>query len=361
MTQILSCRRKNFNKAGTCFDIVQFKKIPWPIRESEKSKVLQSTNSQESYQLQLVKRRSLLSSPLRNQKASEKKNILSIRLDLNNFWLFFIKKFTQTSDQVLLSEIVNLHLSEFLKNLQIASVFSPFAVELKTITMSDTILCSMQDPVFKQHLFSNFLNFTCFILFFVGFIGFIGSVGGGGGLRLIFIESSCSCNHFVSLIIQNQLLISFLILFDLHLLIPKQIIFSVLSAEVNWSLEFWPESVLLEVRDVSTQRVVNSIELPSSVWNLLGSQRLRFMEEALTGAAITQEQQQRLYEVHENLEVPWVQDPIREWEGQEVVVDNFSTPDSGAATLSPMRTSWNDTTGNSSNIFKLAVNRYGFN
>jgi len=66
-------------------------------------------------------------------------------------------------------------------------------------------------------------------------------------------------------------------------------IFSASSAELNWSLEFGPESVLLELRNISTETVVKFIELPLSVWNLLESQRLRFMEEALTGAPLTQE------------------------------------------------------------------------
>ena len=73
--------------------------------------------------------------------------------------------------------------------------------------------------------------------------------------------------------------------------------------------------------------------------NLPESQRLWFMEEALTGATLTLEQQQRPYEVHENLEVPGIQDPFRGWEAQEVVVDNFSTSDSGVATMPPLGTS----------------------
>ena len=70
-------------------------------------------------------------------------------------------------------------------------------------------------------------------------------------------------------------------------------IFSVSRTEVNWSLEFGPESFYLEAHNISTQKVVNSIELPLSVSNLLESQKLSFMEEALTGAPLTQEQQQR--------------------------------------------------------------------
>ena len=84
------------------------------------------------------------------------------------------------------------------------------------------------------------------------------------------------------------------------------------------------------------------------------------MEEALTGAAPTQEQQQRSYEVHENLENLGIQDPIRRLEGQERVVDNFLTSDSGVAIMLPKYTSGTDMTPTWRNIFDLAVNRYGF-
>ena len=84
------------------------------------------------------------------------------------------------------------------------------------------------------------------------------------------------------------------------------------------------------------------------------------MEEALTGAPLTQEQQQQPYEVHENLEIPGIQDPHRGCEGQDLVMDNFSTAGSGVATMSPMGTSEIDTTPASANILDLAVNRYGF-
>ena len=104
-------------------------------------------------------------------------------------------------------------------------------------------------------------------------------------------------------------------------------IFSLLGTEVNWFLEFGPKSVSLEVGNISNETVVNSIELPLSVWNFLESQRFRFIEIALTGAQLTREQQQRIYEVQENLEVPEIQDPIRGWESREIVLDNFSTSD----------------------------------
>lgn len=135
-------------------------------------------------------------------------------------------------------------------------------------------------------------------------------------------------------------------------------IFSISNGQRNWSLEFGPDSVLLEVRSVPNESVENSIEIPLSVWNLLESQRLRFMEEALTGGPLTDAERQRPYEVHEIL--PDVQGSIRGWEGQEIVVDNASTSDSGVATLSPTGTSRTAGSTTSTNLFDLAVNRYGF-
>ena len=55
-----------------------------------------------------------------------------------------------------------------------------------------------------------------------------------------------------------------------------------------------------------------------------------------------------------------IQDPIRGWVGQEVVVDNFSSSDCGLATISPLGTSGTDTSPTSPNIFELAVECYGF-
>ena len=129
---------------------------------------------------------------------------------------------------------------------------------------------------------------------------------------------------------------------------------------MNRSLEFGQESVLLEIRNLSTETVVNSTDLTLFLWNLLEGQRLRFLEEVLTGAPHTQEQQQRPYDVHEYLEVPGIQDPIRGRKGHQVVVDNFSTSESAVATMSPTGTSGTDATPTSTNISNRAVNRHGF-
>ena len=94
------------------------------------------------------------------------------------------------------------------------------------------------------------------------------------------------------------------------------------------------------------------------MWNALESKRLRFMEEALTGALLTQVEQREVYEVHENS--PAMQDPVRAWERQEIFFDNGSTADSGKATLSPTDSSGTVTSPVLPNIFDLVVRRYSF-
>ena len=76
------------------------------------------------------------------------------------------------------------------------------------------------------------------------------------------------------------------------------------------------------------------MDFPLAVWSLLESQRLRFLEEAISGAPLTEDEQARPYEVHEQANVPNLlanhamrQGAIRGWEGQEIVIDNGSTTD----------------------------------
>ena len=136
---------------------------------------------------------------------------------------------------------------------------------------------------------------------------------------------------------------------------------------MNWSLEFGPDTVSLEVQIFADEAVLNSIEIPLAVWNLLESQRLRILEDALSGAPLTEDEQARPYEAHEQANVPNLlpnramrQDAIRGWEGQETVIDNGSTTDSGIGTISPGTSTTTDTRNVSPSIFDLAIDRYGF-
>ena len=92
---------------------------------------------------------------------------------------------------------------------------------------------------------------------------------------------------------------------------------------MNWSLEFGPDTVSLEVQNFADQAVLNSIEIPIAVGNLLESQRLRFLEDAISGVPLTEDEQARTYEVHEQANVPNLlpnhamrQEALRGWEGQ---------------------------------------------
>ena len=139
---------------------------------------------------------------------------------------------------------------------------------------------------------------------------------------------------------------------------------------MNWSLEFGPYTVSLEVLEVQNfadQALLSSIEIPLAAWNLLESQRLRFLEDAISGAPLTEDEQARPYEVHEQANVPNLlpnhakrQDALRGWEGQEIVIDNGSTTDSGVGTMSPGTSTVTETTNVSPRIFDLPIDRYGF-
>ena len=144
-------------------------------------------------------------------------------------------------------------------------------------------------------------------------------------------------------------------------------IFSVSNNNMNWSLEFGPDTVSLEVQNFADEAVLDSIELPLAVWNLLESQRLRFLEDTISGAPVTEDEQVKPYEVHEQANVPNLlpnhamrQDAFRGWEGQDIVIDNRSTTDSGIGTMSPGTSTVTETTNVSPGILDLAIDRYGF-
>ena len=91
------------------------------------------------------------------------------------------------------------------------------------------------------------------------------------------------------------------------------------------------------------------------------------MEDAISGASLTEGDQARLYEVHEQANVPNLlpnremrQDDIRGWEGQEIEIDICSTTDSGIGTKSSGTITTTETTNVSPSIFDLAIDRYGF-
>ena len=103
---------------------------------------------------------------------------------------------------------------------------------------------------------------------------------------------------------------------------------------MNRSLEFGPDSVSLEKQNFTDEAVLDSIEIPLAVRKLLESQRLQFLEDAISGAHLTEDEHARRYEAHEQANVANLlpnrampQDAIRGREGQEIVIDNLSTTD----------------------------------
>ena len=136
---------------------------------------------------------------------------------------------------------------------------------------------------------------------------------------------------------------------------------------MNWSLEFGPDTVSLEVQNFADEAVLNSVEIQLALWNLLESQRLRFLEDTISGATVTADEQAKPYEVHEQANVPNLlpnhamrQDAFRGWEGQDIVIDNRSTTYSGIGTMSPGTSTVTETTNVSPGILDLAIYRYGF-
>ena len=105
--------------------------------------------------------------------------------------------------------------------------------------------------------------------------------------------------------------------------------FSVSHKNMSWSLEFGPDNVSLEVHNFADEVALNSNEIPLAVWNLLESQGQRLLEDAIAGAPLTEGEQTRPYELHEQANVPnllpnlaMCQYAIRGWKGQEIKNDN---------------------------------------
>ena len=133
---------------------------------------------------------------------------------------------------------------------------------------------------------------------------------------------------------------------------------------MNWSPKFGQDSISPELQHFVDKAVLNSIGIPLAVWILLESQRLRFLEDTISGSLLTEDEQARPYEIHEQANVPNLfsnrHDANRGWEGQEFLIDNGSTTNSGISTKSPGTSTVTETTNVSPSIFNLAIDRSGF-
>ena len=68
-------------------------------------------------------------------------------------------------------------------------------------------------------------------------------------------------------------------------------IFSVSNDEIQWTLDFGPDSVTIAVNDLDQNITISSHEIPLAAWQLLLSQRRDFLNNHLARVPITPNQQ----------------------------------------------------------------------
>ena len=68
-------------------------------------------------------------------------------------------------------------------------------------------------------------------------------------------------------------------------------IFSVSNDEIQWTLDFAPDSVTIAVIDLVQNITISSQEIPLAAWQLLLSQSKDFLDDHLPRVPITQNQQ----------------------------------------------------------------------
>ena len=68
-------------------------------------------------------------------------------------------------------------------------------------------------------------------------------------------------------------------------------IFSVSNEGIEWTLDFAPDSVTIEVIDLVQNITTSAQEIPLAAWQLLLSQRQDFLDNHLPRVPITQNQQ----------------------------------------------------------------------
>ena len=68
-------------------------------------------------------------------------------------------------------------------------------------------------------------------------------------------------------------------------------IFAATNDNMQWSLDFGPDSVVIQVKDLELDVVLSRTELPLAVWSLLENQRQQFLTNHLARVPITPNQQ----------------------------------------------------------------------
>ena len=67
--------------------------------------------------------------------------------------------------------------------------------------------------------------------------------------------------------------------------------FTVSNNGTQWTLDFGPDSVVLNVKDLDENITISSLEIPLLAWSLLLSQRQEFLDNHLRRVPITPNQQ----------------------------------------------------------------------
>ena len=76
--------------------------------------------------------------------------------------------------------------------------------------------------------------------------------------------------------------------------LQKIMIFWVFNDEIQWTLDFGPDSVTIIVKDLNRNITVSSQEIPLAVWLFLFSQRQHFMDNTLPRVPINQNQEGKM-------------------------------------------------------------------
>ena len=71
----------------------------------------------------------------------------------------------------------------------------------------------------------------------------------------------------------------------------KSTCFSVSNDGIEWSLDFGPDSVTVNVKDLVHEMTISSQEIPLAAWSLLLYQRQHFLNNHLARAPVTPNQQ----------------------------------------------------------------------
>ena len=177
----------------------------------------------------------------------------SFRLELNRDWIFSFKKITLTGSEFLLEEIIDLSHSE--------------------------VKCLLSNR--------KFIWSTCFLTWVLLHFWLVDRI-----LQHKFLSKLNSYRiHFSFCLDSKQLSHS-----DLYISLPNLTQHDFFRVEQQHELVsgFWTRYCLARSPSFADEAFLNSIEIPLSVWNLLESRILRFLEDAISGALLTEDERDHM-------------------------------------------------------------------